>query len=487
MTTSLTEKLTGMDRNGLLDLLDLTDSIATDKENKLDIYQPNSEVITKFHASPARNRSIISGNRGGKTAALCVEAVIKATGIIPDSLKGIYPEKRLRVPSIVRICAVDYDNGVYKIVEPEVKKWLPKDIIAEQNKSMHVIKLKNGSVIEFMSYAQPIPKFGGTARDFVGYDEIPPPDVVKENVMRTIDRGGDQVYSFTPVLHERDDGRGITTNNALAIAHYYDNIYLKCRRMVDPHTDTINEDGFKWIEIFHIDVFENPHINTDVLLEEMQAMSKKDINVRVKGRFEHLAGLVYGQEYDESTQLARHYKHDPDWPVYVAIDCHPKVAHHVTYVSVNPRGEAFIVDEIQIQGTVGELASAMAAVESYKKYWVVWRLIDALSKTPDPITGSNFGRELAALGYPARIGSKDVYTGIYAVKDAFKGHKLFVCEDVIGHRWELAHYIWQGDKPIDRGDHFMENLRRIMILNPLYMDKKLYLLDTMGAPDAPMY
>ncbi len=484
--TTVTEKLTGMGRNELIDLLEVTDTLSVEQEDKLDIYRPNSGVITKFHKSPARNRSIISGNRGGKTAALCVEAVIKATGIIPESLKGIYPERRLRVPAMVRLCAVDYENGVYKIVEPEFKRWLPKGMIARQDKVKHTIELKNGSVIEFMSYAQPIPKFGGVARDFVGYDEIPPPDVVKENVMRTIDRGGDQVYSFTPVIHERDVG-GITTNNALAISHYYDKVYLKCGRMVDPKSDTINEEGFPWIEIFHIDVFENPHINKDILLEEMKGMSKKDIAVRVKGRFEHLAGLVYGQEYDESENLARHYKHDPDWPVYVAIDCHPKHPQHVTYICVNPHGNAFVIDELQIPGTVGELASAMQATETHKKYWVVWRLIDALAKTPDPITGSSFAQELAVLGYPCRIGSKDLYTGIYCVKDAFKGNVLSIVDSCAGHRWEIAHYIWQGDKPIDRADHFMENLRRIMILKPQYIDRKMHLINTMGAPDPPMY
>lgn len=480
-------------RNQLLELLEETATLVQSDEGKLLSYVPNSEVIKKFHASPARIRSIISGNRGGKTAALCVEAAIKGTGIIPYSLRGSYPNGRCeRIPAAIRLNAVDYEDGVKKIVLAELMKWLPGDSIAQEyNEKSHAMKLKNGTLIEFMSYAQTIEKFGGVARDFVGFDEIPPVDVVKENMMRTIDRGGDVIYSFTPVMHEKDEKGGVT-NNALAIAHYYDNVFLKTGRMVtsDPPADVYNEHGFKWIEIFIIDVFKNVHINLDILNEEMQSMTEQDRNVRVKGMFQHLVGLVYGAEYNEGRHLARFYEHNVDAPVYVAIDVHgnfQKHPHHVTYLSVDKGGRMFVIAELQVRGVVGELASAMQAIETKRDYWVVRRIIDPLANSLDPITGSSFGIELGRLGYPCENGSKDMIGGILAVKEQLLANNLFFVDDCMGHRWELMHYVWAGHKPIDKDDHYMENLRRLILLKPGWIDRVQYILSTIGAHNSDSY
>lgn len=490
----LARDLTGQfNRNQLLALLEETEALAQPEEGKLLSYVANSEVMRKFHESPARIRSIISGNRGGKTAALCVEAAIKGTGIIPYSLRGVYPEARCeRIPAAIRLNAVDYEDGVKKIVWPELRKWLPRDSIAQDyNNQSHTVRLKNGTLIEFMSYAQTIEKFGGVARDFVGFDEIPPVDVVKENMMRTIDRGGDVVYSFTPVLHEKDE-KGGATNNALAIASYYDNVYLKAGRMVtaDPPADVCNEHGFKWIEVFNIDVFKNVHINLDVLNEEMQTMTEQDQNVRVKGKFQHLVGLVYGAEYDEGKHLARFYEHNTDAPVYVAIDIHPnfkKYPHHVTYVSVDKGGRLFVCAELQVRGVVGELASVMEAIETKRDYWVVRRIIDPLANSLDPITGSSFAVELGRLGYPCENASKDMVGGILAVKEQLLANNLFFIDDCMGHRWELMHYVWAGHKPIDRDDHYMENLRRLVLLKPIWIDRVQHILATMGSQNLDSY
>lgn len=475
------EYLEKLDRSTLLDLLDLTHRFAGHEEGKLYIYEPTSEVVYKFHQSKARSKSLIGGNRSGKSATLTVEACIAASGIIPKSLEGIYPKEYIRLPAYVRLCAVDYDNGVYKILWPKVMEWLPNDLIESENKSLNIIRLKNGSEIEFMSYAQPTEKFGGTARDFVGFDEIPPPDVVRENVMRTIDRGGRVMYSFTPVIHMKDN-RGRVTNNALSISTYYDSTYLRARRIVDDKSDVINERGLPWIEVFHINVYNNQHVNLEILRQEEQGMTEQERLIRVEGRFQHLAGMVYGENYDEKVHVVNSVPTDPNWPTYVFIDPHPQIPHHVSWVLVDPHGRKFVVDELKVKGGSGDLASAMLALEASRGYWVVWRAIDPLAFTPDMTTGKSLAQDLAELGLEVRPGSKDKYTGIYRTKEALDGRELFFFDRCEGHRWEITHYIWAGDDPLKKNDHYMENVRRAMTAELPFIDRAEYLMSVGRAP-----
>jgi hypothetical protein len=74
------------------------------------------------------------------------------------------------------VVAVDFLNGVDKIILPLWKQWLPKKYLINgswedsYSRERHVLTLNNGSFDEFMSQDQDLDKFAGSSRHFVHFD-----------------------------------------------------------------------------------------------------------------------------------------------------------------------------------------------------------------------------------------------------------------------------------------------------------------------------
>src|SRR6478735_1737192 len=82
-------------------------------------YKPYPGVQTDFHKAQERGRLFLAGNRSGKTVAGAVEAVWYLT--------GTHPFRRTPEPPVYgRGTAVDIEQGLNKIMLPEIKRWLPQ-------------------------------------------------------------------------------------------------------------------------------------------------------------------------------------------------------------------------------------------------------------------------------------------------------------------------------------------------------------------------
>lgn len=472
----LLTSIDSLSREELLELLEATSSAALPDESKLSLYVPTSEVIKKFHSSTSKLRALLSGNRGGKTATLCVETVIRTTGLVPKTLDHIYPKEKIRLPCYARLVGVDFSSGIEKILRPELLKWLPREMIHSTSDSLRVITLYTGSKIEFMSYDQEREKFGGTSRQLVGFDEVPPPDIFRENQMRVADAGGDLILGFTAVP-EYKDNRGRVTSNAESIAFFNKEVYQRASRVVDEKSDT-SRDGFPGYECFHHNSLRNVHINLLALKEWADTLPEKERLSRIEGKFSHLVGLVYGDVYDETKHVVDDFPIPEDWPVFVAIDPHLNVKrtpHHVSFMTVDPHNRKIICDELKVAGTIDELAREILRLKHERSYWILFYLIDPIASTNDPITGSCIANELTQREIaPLLPGSKDMMTGIANTKEAFREDTLHIFKSCKGHRWELAHYVYAGEKPLDKDDHFCENLRRLILRRPFFIDKQMY-------------
>ena len=76
--------------------LELWQALRADMQaNQLVYYRPVNADAPRLHASSARLCAISGGNKSGKTGEMLIEAAILMTGVIPDSLRGIYPESKL--------------------------------------------------------------------------------------------------------------------------------------------------------------------------------------------------------------------------------------------------------------------------------------------------------------------------------------------------------------------------------------------------------
>jgi phage terminase large subunit-like protein len=146
----------------------------------------------------AKGRQLLGGNRAGKTVAGVCEDVMWLTGqhrfreVPPPPIRG-------------RIIAVDFNQGVDKIILPELAKWIPPSLLINgswedsYSSRLRTLTLSNNSFVELMSYEMDLEKFAGTSRHFIHFDEEPNQAIFNENMARLVDTGGSWWMTMTPV------------------------------------------------------------------------------------------------------------------------------------------------------------------------------------------------------------------------------------------------------------------------------------------------
>lgn len=234
-------------------------------------HQPNlydyipSEKQELFHKDTNPDRLYIGGNRSGKSLGSTIEAIWWLTHTHPYRKT---PEEPIRG----RVVAVDFLNGVDKIILPLYKQWLPKTYLIDgsweksYSRERHVLTLNNGSFVEFMSQDQDLDKFAGSSRHFIHFDEECPKSVYLECIARLVDTGGVWWMSQTPVQ---------------GIEWIYDDIYVPAK------------EGKKAIGIVEASMEDNPSLSKEAIDRFLGELSEEERLIRTKGQYVHLGGSVF--------------------------------------------------------------------------------------------------------------------------------------------------------------------------------------------------
>nr|DAL22179.1 MAG TPA_asm: Large terminase protein [Caudoviricetes sp.] len=224
-----------------------------------------SDKQRAFHSDPHHDRLYIGGNRSGKSLGSTIEAIWWLTGTHPFRTT---PEPPIRG----RVVAVDFLNGVDKIILPLYKQWLPKTFLIngswEQSysKERHVLTLNNGSFVEFMSQDQDLDKFAGSSRHFIHFDEECPQSIYRECIARLVDTGGCWWMSQTPVA---------------GMEWIFDDIYLPAK------------EGKKDIGVVEAEIHDNPSLSREAIQRFLDELPPEERDVRAKGQYVHLGGAVF--------------------------------------------------------------------------------------------------------------------------------------------------------------------------------------------------
>lgn len=224
-----------------------------------------SEKQRLFHNDVHHDRLYIGGNRSGKSLGSTIESIWWLTGTHPFRNT---PEPPIRG----RVVAVDYLNGVDKIILPLYKQWLPKTYLINgswdqsYSKERHVLTLNNGSFVEFMSQDQDLDKFAGSSRHFIHFDEECPQSIFRECLARLVDTGGCWWMSQTPVA---------------GMEWIYDDIYLPAK------------EGKKDIGVVEAEIHDNPSLSREAIERFLGELPPEEREVRAKGQYVHLGGSVF--------------------------------------------------------------------------------------------------------------------------------------------------------------------------------------------------
>ena len=219
----------------------------------------------EFHKHKCRDRLYIGGNRSGKSLGSTIESIWWLTHTHPykETPKG---------PIRGRVVAVDFLNGVDKIILPLYKQWLPKKYLINgswadsYSRERHVLTLNNGSFVEFMSQDQDLDKFAGSSRHFIHFDEECPQTVFRECLARLVDTDGVWWMSQTPVQ---------------GMEWIYDDIYMPAK------------EGKKDIGITEATIQDNPSLSKEAIDRFLEMLPEEERDVRAKGQYVHLGGAVF--------------------------------------------------------------------------------------------------------------------------------------------------------------------------------------------------
>jgi len=496
------EALAALPEEALDELIDLTAEFASSDENKFNLYQPTI-IARHFHASTAKTRANFGGNRSSKTFSHIIDYACQFTGRAPESLEGIIPKHRLDPHRRLRLCMNDYPNNFMKVIWPYIKMLVPSDAIADVVKDSGRIKAitnRYGGFIEFMQYDQDTEKFQGASLHSVGYDEEPPEDKRKENLMRLADTGGEETFSLTPVSgavrwlkRELYDRRSLLIENEYEFDFDEHGVLKDVRCLGLRRTEL--PDGNPNIHCFFSCIFDNPKISKDEAIRLLAEMPEDEAVMRGKGHFLFLGGLVYPM-YNDATHVVPWFDwHNPrEYTPYIFIDPHPRTPHAVSFFVVRKDGRRFQVDEIFESCEADPLAELIAQKLDGSQPEVI--VCDPLAWIPDMTSAQRcFAWDLMDalakhhIDAPVIKASKDLANGILNTKRELTpkldnyGNKVpgfQVTENCANFRREIVNWSWsdwahrtetKGPKqvPVDKDDHFMENLYRFINFNARYI------------------
>lgn len=230
-------------------------------------------------------------------------------------------------------------------------------------------------------------------------------------------------------------------------------------------------------------IFDNPYRNAAGVAEFMSGLNEEDKECRIYGYPRALAGAVY-REFIYDTHVLQKVPalwddfHLPpkNYTIRVAWDVHgARRPQALMFIATAPDGTAFVYDEMFSEPLI--LPNIELLKRKLEGRFVASRLIDPKAFIVNPVTNTADMQDLLEsheLYFDK--GSKDMVTGISATKEKLKERQLlqpaqptiYFSPRLTETLFEFSHYVYDLAKgePIDKDDHMMENLRRL-ILNDL--------------------
>lgn len=421
-----------------------------------------------FHESTARYRMAFGGNRSGKSYAAAYE--------IACWLRGDHPYRKINLtPNSVWVISPEYTTiqaGIYNHLKNllptwEIEKVGPK--IPQQNLPSY-IEMKNGSVVTFKSAkgdSSAREKFQAASVDLISIDEEVQVDIWLELEMRTLDRGGQYIFSAT-------------------LVESYD-------WLVDLEQRALRGEEDYFLTRLYTET--NPHLHEETVKKVKDKLSEDDIEVRFKGKSRRSRGLIYNTFTDD--HIIEPFPIPIDWPRWCALD--PGIrTFAVLWVAIGPEG-AYVYREMYAHNVpLWEMALAIRRAEGWKYDEIlsdsfshyVWtetktsefiqsRLIDP-AETRRSITGdaSIVDQLFDKYGLMCVTADNSMRPGIEACRHWLE-HDFAVfrtCESFIG---EIRRYRIREPKlgrmqndpvesPVKKEDHLMDCWRYIAMDNPQF-------------------
>ncbi len=361
---------------------------------------------------------------------------------------------------------------VQETIIPALEEWFPAGRYSFEKKGKNYEyswKTDTGWEFTIMTYEQDVKEFESATLGWAWFDE-PPPKAIFDATVARMRRGGLIWITATPLSGSAWMFDEIVANQ---------DAEGKWRFFVEAELeDACEEHG------------ERGFLKHEDILKMISQYDQDELAPRVFGKFKHLSGLVF-KKFNPNVHVIKPFQiNSSDFAVFEALDPHPRNPDAVMWVAVDRQGRKFVVDELYENLTIEELAEKIKRKAS--NFRVVKRIADPAAFVKDQHSGYSLADKLAEFGLYYEPGSKERTQAIQLIKNdldyAFaagefiKQPMLFVFETCKRTIWEFQHWQWEEwrgkaaerknprEKPQDKDDHMMENLGRILLANPKFIE-----------------
>lgn len=408
----------------------------------------------QFHTSDRKGRILAGANRSGKSVAGFVEDVWWLTQTHPY-LETPDP------PVYGRVIVADRDNGVGQIGVPALQQWIPKKFLINgrwdksYDKRAMVLRLANGSMLEFKTHGQDLLSFAGTPRHFLHVDEECPSGIFYESLLRLLDYDGKFWVTMTPV-------NGLTW--------VYD-------------TYVQNEEKRKnEVELITLHINDNPHVSSEVA-ETISAsgLTEEEKAIRVSGKFVPKGGLVLKHFNEQRHVMKTDHVPPPQWDWYVSIDHGLKNPTAILWHAISPEGIVVTFYEHYVsEWSISQHVTKIREVNAMLGKEPIMYIGDPSMHQRNAITMTSVHTEYLMHGIGIVNGSRDIQAGINKMNDYLRTNRWLITQRCPNLIQEARTYGWKThvnsrtadrtnpyEEPQKRNDHAMDSSRYFFTYVPM--------------------
>jgi len=442
-------------------------------------------------------------NRTGKTTGGICEDIAFALGLRPwlvptellqeFGLVALLGAENWRIPDAARtplktpvkvlVIEDDWDTAdeiLFSGAEDRAGKltyYTPADAIKDTSKNALgytcELTLINGSTIRVdteKSFVNDPNSFEGGTNDLIHYDEGKKRSLRVALKRGLADRYGFEIFTLTPLCEP----------------WIFHEIYQKA--VLDRDYSTHNLQAAR-------------HISKEGWQAFLNTLTEDELAARGRGEWVFLKGLVYPEFISKDAKDGGHLASPltPQWlaknaTIYVAIDPHPRQPLTALFLAADNKGRLILFDEVfkkclisefceLIQSKLKYIVKDEEGVNEEKELVVARYLIDPIAYIDDPVSGLTWADEFIAEGIYVEPASKAKAQGICNVRQAFKDNLLFIttnCTEVLREIQLYVYDEWKDgersskEKTIDKDDHMMECMYRLVISKPEFRDPEAY-------------
>lgn len=376
-------------------------------------------------------------------------------------------------------------TNIHKNIIPTLKFWFPNGRFktTKGNKQFESIWVTDtGWEFDIMTYEQDPREFEGPTIGWIWLDEPPSEAILKACVSRT--RKGGLIF--------------ITATPLAGSAYLYD-MFAKGETMVEitgPGGETIQYS--RPVTYIEADVWSacrdipgtRGHLAKEDILKMIAEYSEEERQARIYGKFQHLVGMVF-KKWDRKIHVIKPFAiTERDFAVYEALDPHPRTPDAVMWVAVDKQGTKYVCDELWLKANSDE-ELAERIKRKRNQYRIIRAIGDPSMFIEDQHTNQSLATRLGKHGVSYVEATKARTMADRRIQDALaytevlghlvKAPEVYVfdtCERTI---FEIEHYRWdewsgkmadkkgQKERPIDKDDHMIEDLGRILYSEPAFV------------------